>query len=96
MPALCQDYITPDWRRQALVLGCVPFSEQHSSSNIADWLTKQLNDWNLTAVTELIVSDTASNQMGIFNLELAPHYQSVTSTADSSQLAIPLPPHLAF
>ena len=70
---LSADYITPDWRRQALVLGCVPFSEQHSSSNIADWLTKQLNDWNLTAVTELIVSDTASNQMGIFNLELAPH-----------------------
>ena len=70
---LSADYITPDWRRQALVLGCVPYSEQHSSSNIADWLTKQLNDWNLTAVTELIVSDTASNQMGIFNLELAPH-----------------------
>ena len=70
---LSADYITPDWRRQALVLGCVPYSEQHSSSNIADWLTKQLNDWNLTAVTELIASDTASNQMGIFNLELAPH-----------------------
>ena len=74
---LSADYITPDWRRQALVLGCVPFSEQHSSSNIADWLTKQLKDWNLTAVTELIVSDTASNQMGIFNLELSPPCQDI-------------------
>ena len=67
------DYITPDWRRQALVLGCVPFSEHHTSANIAEWLVKHLDDWQLTIVTELIVSDTASNQMGVFNEELVPH-----------------------
>ena len=51
----------------------MPFSEKHTSANIADWLVKHLDDWQLTNITEMIVSDTASNQMGVFNDELAPH-----------------------
>ena len=66
------DYINSDWKRQALVLGCAPFSERHNSSNIADWMVKELDDWQLSHVTEMIISDTASNQMGIFNRELVP------------------------
>ena len=56
-----------------MVLGCMPFSEKHTSANLADWLVKHLEDWQLTTVTEMIVSDTASNQMGVFNDELVPH-----------------------
>ena len=67
------DYITSDWRRQALVLGCVPFSDRHTSINIAEWMVKELDEWQLTPVTEMVVSDTASNQMGVFNEELVPH-----------------------
>ena len=66
------DYITSDWKRQALVLGCAPFSERHNASNIAEWVVKELDDWRLSHVTEMIVSDTASNQMAIFNKELVP------------------------
>ena len=51
----------------------MPFSEHHTSANIAEWLVKHLDDWQLTIVTEMIVSDTASNQMGVFNEELVPH-----------------------
>ena len=67
------DYITPSWQRQALVLGCVPFAERHTSFNIAEWMVKELDDWQMTAITEMIVSDTASNQMGVFNDDLVPH-----------------------
>merc|ERR1719239_48475 len=66
------NYINSDWKRQALVLGCAPFSERHNSSNIADWMVKELDDWQLSHVTEMIISDTASKQMGIFNRELVP------------------------
>ena len=37
---------------------------------------KELDEWSLTHVTELIISDTASNQMGVFNEELVPHLPS--------------------
>ena len=37
-----------------------------------------------------------SSPFTISHKPVPPYYQSVTSTADSSQLAIPLPPHLAF
>ena len=67
------DYITPSWERQALVLGCVPFAERHTSFNIAEWMVKELDDWQMTPITEMIVSDTASNQMGVFNDDLVPH-----------------------
>ena len=55
-----------------MVLGCAPFADRHSSNNIADWMTRELTDWKLLAATEMIVSDTASNQMGVFNVELVP------------------------
>ena len=58
---LLSDFITSYWRRQALVLGCVPFSDRHSSINIAEWMVKELDEWQLTPVTEMVVSDTASN-----------------------------------
>ena len=67
------DYINSEWKRQALVLGCAPFDDRHNSSNIADWMTSELSDWKLTLATEMIVSNTAANQMGIFNVELAPN-----------------------
>ena len=35
-------------------------------------MTRELTDWKLLAATEMIVSDTASNQMGVFNVELVP------------------------
>ena len=70
---ICLDYINSEWKRQALVLGCVPFNDRHNSSNIADWMTSELSDWKLTTATEMIVSDTAANQMGVFNVELAPN-----------------------
>ena len=54
-------------------MGCVPFSERHTSINIAEWMVKELDEWQLTPVTEMVVSDTASNQMGVFNEELVPH-----------------------
>ena len=66
------DYITSDWRRQALVLGCCPFDERHNSANIAEWMVRELDDWQLNRVTEMIVSDTAANQLGIFNPDLVP------------------------
>ena len=34
------DYITPEWQRQALVVGCVPFAERHNSESIANWIVK--------------------------------------------------------
>ena len=48
------DYITSDWKRQALVLGCAPFSERHNASNIAEWVVKELDDWRLSHVTAMI------------------------------------------
>ena len=86
------DYITPDWQRQALVLGCVPFAERHNSANIANWIVAELDDWKLITVTEMIVSDTASNQLGIFNRELAPdlprHFQPSRCSCHVLQLCI--------
>ena len=86
------DYITPDWQRQALVLGCVPFAERHNSENIANWIVKELDDWKLISVTEMIVSDTASNQLGIFNADLAPdlprHFQPSRCSCHILQLCI--------
>ena len=86
------DYITPDWERQALVLGCVPFAERHNSENIANWIIKELDDWKLISVTEMIVSDTASNQLGIFNADLAPdlprHFQPSRCSCHILQLCI--------
>ena len=51
----------------------MPFAERHTSFNIAEWMVKELDDWHMTPLTEMIVSDTASNQMGVFNEELVPH-----------------------
>ena len=86
------DYITPDWQRQALVLGCVPFAERHNSENIANWIIKELDDWKLISVTEMIVSDTASNQLGIFNADLAPdlprHFQPSRCSCHILQLCV--------
>ena len=61
------DFITPAWQIQALVLGCVTFDERHTFFNIAEWMVKELYDWQMTPITEMIVSDTDSNQMGVFN-----------------------------
>ena len=36
-------------------------------------MVKELDDWQMTPITEMIVSDTASNQMGVFNDDLVPH-----------------------
>ena len=54
------------------MLGCCPFDERHNSANIAEWMVKELDDWQLNRVTEMIVSDTAANQLGIFNPDLVP------------------------
>jgi len=54
------------------VLGCAPFDERHNSANIAEWMTRELDNWQLSTVTEMIISDTAANQLGIFNPELVP------------------------
>ena len=32
------DYITPDWKRQALVLGCIQHDERHTSAILAEWI----------------------------------------------------------
>ena len=89
---LLPDYITADWRRQALVLGCVPFTDRHTSNNIAEWMTKELDDWELSNVTEMIISDTASNQLGVFNEELVPflpaHFKPAKCTCHLLQLVI--------
>ena len=89
---LLSDYITPGWRRQALVLGCVPFSDRHTSNNIAEWIVKELDDWQLSNVTEMIISDTASNQLGVFNEELVPflpaHFKPVKCCCHLLQLVI--------
>ena len=86
------DYITSDWKRQALVLGCAPFDDRHNSSNIADWMTRELSDWKLTAATEMIVSDTAANQLGVFNVELVPdlprHFKPAKCACHLLQLVI--------
>lgn len=54
------------------MLGCAPFDERHNSANIAEWMTRELDNWQLSTVTEMIISDTAANQLGIFNPELVP------------------------
>ena len=59
------NYITPDWRRQALVLGVKPFLDTHTSAHMAEWI-EILDEWDLLRATEVIVSDTAANMLGIF------------------------------
>ena len=49
----------------------MPFAERQNSANIAD---KELDDWKLISITEMIVSETNSNQLGIFNADLPRHF----------------------
>ena len=55
-------------------------------------MTRELGDWKLTTATEMIVSDTAANQMGVFNLELAPdlprHFKPAKCVCHVLQLCI--------
>ena len=39
-------------------------------------LQKTLEDWNLVATTEMIITDTAKNMMGIYNKEKVPDLPS--------------------
>jgi hypothetical protein len=66
------NYITPDWRRQALVLGVKPYLDTHTSAHIAEWIVAILEEWDLLHATEVIVSDTAANMLGIYNRQHAP------------------------
>jgi len=67
------NYITPGWQRQSLVLGVLPFPLKHTARNIGDWVVATLNEWDLVDKTEMLVSDTASNQMAVFNRRLVPN-----------------------
>ena len=65
------DFVTTAWQRQALVLGCVYFDERHTFFNIAEWMVNVwVDDWQMTLITEMIFSDTDSNQMVFLMMEL--------------------------
>ena len=63
-----------------------------TTTNIADWMTRELTDWKLLNATEMIVSDTAANQMGVFNVELVPdlprHFKPAKCVCHVLQLCI--------
>jgi hypothetical protein len=31
-------YINKDWNREAILLACSPYSERHTSVNLAEWI----------------------------------------------------------
>ena len=66
------NYITPDWRRQALCIGVKEYNETHTSKHLAEWIVKSLDEWEWVPKTEVIVTDTASNMLGIINKYLVP------------------------
>ena len=62
---LIVNYITPGWKRVNICLECSEFSERHTSENIASWLDDKLNKWKVAEETFAVVSDTASNMLGM-------------------------------
>ena len=62
---LLVNYITPGWKRVNICLECSEFSERHTSENLASWLDEKLNKWKVLEETFAVVSDTASNMLGM-------------------------------
>ena len=39
---LIPGYVTKDWKREAIVLACAPYTEGHTSCEIAEWILVRL------------------------------------------------------
>ena len=51
-----------------MLLGCTPFTDKHTSVNIAKWLQDLLAEWELTYLLDVITTDTAANCLGIYKV----------------------------
>ena len=57
------NYITENWKRVNLVVGCTPFDKRHTGENLGIWTEEKLEKFNVLHKADRIVSDTAANML---------------------------------
>ena len=72
---LIVSYITKKWKRVNLVLNCEKFNISHSGENMGAWLEEKLDEWHVLTKTTVVVSDSASNMIKLF--EFLPQYLDI-------------------